>query len=90
MSLNTHLLSLLVLLPVAGAVLVAVTRRESESLQKALGLAVSGVAFALSLLLVVRSGTWPGCSSPSSGPGSRPGGSATTSGWTGSRSGSSS
>ena len=49
---NTHLLSLLILLPVAGAVLVALTRRESESLQKTLGLAVSGAAFALSLLLV--------------------------------------
>ena len=49
---NTHLLSLLILLPVAGAVLVALTRRESESLQKTLGLVVSGAAFALSLLLV--------------------------------------
>ena len=49
---NTHLLSLLVLLPVAGAVLVALTGRGSESLQKAIGLAVSGAAFALSLLLV--------------------------------------
>jgi NADH-quinone oxidoreductase subunit M len=54
MSLNTHLLSLLVFLPVAGAVLVALTRRESESLQKTIGLAVSGVAFAASLLLVAR------------------------------------
>ena len=49
---NTHLLSLLILLPVAGALLVALTRRGSESLQKTIGLAVSGAAFALSLLLV--------------------------------------
>jgi NADH-quinone oxidoreductase subunit M len=50
--LGTHLVSLLILLPVAGAVVVALTRRESERLQKALGLAVSGAAFALSLRLV--------------------------------------
>ncbi len=49
---NTHLLSLLILLPVAGAVLVALTGRGSESLQKGIGLAVSGAAFLLSLLLV--------------------------------------
>ena len=49
---NTHLLSLLVLLPVAGAVLVALTGRGSEPLQKTIGLAVSGAVFALSLLLV--------------------------------------
>ena len=53
---NTHLLSLLVLLPVAGAVLVALTGRGSEPLQKAIGLAVSGATFALSLLLVVAIG----------------------------------
>jgi NADH-quinone oxidoreductase subunit M len=50
--LNTHLVTLLVLLPVAGAVLVALTRREAGPLQKTLGLAVSGATFALSLLLV--------------------------------------
>ncbi len=50
---NTHLLSLLIFLPVAGALLVALTRRESESLQKTVGLAVSGAAFALSLTLVL-------------------------------------
>jgi NADH-quinone oxidoreductase subunit M len=52
--LNTHLLSLLVFLPVAGAVLVALTRRASEPLQKTLGLAVSGLTFGASLLLVAR------------------------------------
>ncbi len=50
--LSQHLVSLLIFLPVAGAVLVALTRRGSESLQKTLGLAVSGATFALSLLLV--------------------------------------
>ncbi|HSD66834.1 MAG TPA: NADH-quinone oxidoreductase subunit M [Vicinamibacteria bacterium] len=50
--LSTHLVTLLVLLPVAGAVLVALTRRESERLQKTVGLAVSGATFAASLLLV--------------------------------------
>jgi NADH-quinone oxidoreductase subunit M len=50
--LSTHLVSLLILLPVAGAVLVALTRRESELQQKTFGLAVSGATFALSLLLV--------------------------------------
>jgi NADH-quinone oxidoreductase subunit M len=52
--LNTHLLSLLIALPVAGAVLVALTRRESVSLQRSLGLAVSTLAFLASLLLVAR------------------------------------
>jgi NADH-quinone oxidoreductase subunit M len=51
-ALKFHLLSLLILLPVAGALLVALTRRESRTLQKAIGLAVSLAAFALSLLLV--------------------------------------
>jgi NADH-quinone oxidoreductase subunit M len=50
--LSTHLVTLLVLLPVAGAVLVALTPRANERLQKTLGLAVSGVTFALSLRLV--------------------------------------
>jgi NADH-quinone oxidoreductase subunit M len=50
--LSTHLVSLLVFLPVAGAVLVALLRRERETLQKTLGLAVSLATFALSLLLV--------------------------------------
>jgi NADH-quinone oxidoreductase subunit M len=49
---NTHLLSLLVFLPVAGAVVVALTRREWESQQKALGLLVSGATFLISLPLV--------------------------------------
>jgi NADH-quinone oxidoreductase subunit M len=49
---STPLLSLLILLPVAGAVLVALTRRESVTLQKTLGLAVSLAGFGLSLLLV--------------------------------------
>jgi NADH-quinone oxidoreductase subunit M len=43
------LLSLLIALPVAGAVVVALTRRESETLQKLVGLAVSGAVFLLSL-----------------------------------------
>jgi NADH-quinone oxidoreductase subunit M len=51
---NTHLLSLLILLPVAGAVLVALTSRESVPLQKTLGLLVSGSAFVMSLQLVTR------------------------------------
>ena len=50
--LSTHLVTLLVLLPVAGAVLVALVPRANEGLQKALGLAVSGATLALSLLLV--------------------------------------
>jgi NADH-quinone oxidoreductase subunit M len=49
---NHQLLSLLILLPVAGAVVLALTRREWESLQKILGLVVSGAAFLLSLRLV--------------------------------------
>ena len=43
-----HLLSLLILLPIAGAVVIALTRRESVSLQKLLGLGVSLTTFALS------------------------------------------
>ncbi len=47
-----RLLSVLVFAPVLGAVLVALTRRGSESLQKWLGLAVSTGVFLLSLDLV--------------------------------------
>jgi NADH-quinone oxidoreductase subunit M len=50
--LNQHLLSVLVFLPVVGAVAIALTRRESETLQKILGLVFSTGGFALSLLLV--------------------------------------
>ncbi|MGE5125214.1 MAG: complex I subunit 4 family protein [Betaproteobacteria bacterium] len=49
---NHHLLSLLVALPVAGAILVALTPRAAATLQKTLGLAVSGAVLALSLLLL--------------------------------------
>ena len=41
--LNQHLITLLILLPVVGAFAIAVTRRESETLQKILGLAFSTV-----------------------------------------------
>jgi NADH-quinone oxidoreductase subunit M len=50
--LDQHLLSVLLFLPVVGAVAVAVTRRGSATLQKVLGLAFSTGVFALSLLLV--------------------------------------
>jgi len=50
--LNQHLLSVLIFLPVVGAVAIALTRRESETLQKVLGLVFSTGGFALSLLLV--------------------------------------
>jgi NADH-quinone oxidoreductase subunit M len=50
--LGRHLLSLLVFLPVAGAVLVALLRRGSEGTQKILGLAFSVLTFLLSLLLL--------------------------------------
>jgi NADH-quinone oxidoreductase subunit M len=46
----SHLLSVLVLLPVAGAVVVALTRRET--LQKVFGLGFSTLVFALSLLML--------------------------------------
>jgi NADH-quinone oxidoreductase subunit M len=46
------LASLLIGLPVLGAVVVALTRRESEALQKRVGIAVSVLAFLLSLLLL--------------------------------------
>jgi len=47
-----HLLSVLVLMPVAGAVLTALTRRESVGLQKVIGLAIAAGVFLLSLLLI--------------------------------------
>ncbi|MCG6920574.1 MAG: NADH-quinone oxidoreductase subunit M [Acidobacteria bacterium] len=50
--LNQHLLSVLIFLPVVGAVAIALSRRESETLQKILGLVFSTAGFALSLLLV--------------------------------------
>jgi NADH-quinone oxidoreductase subunit M len=50
--LATHLVTTLVLLPVAGAVLAALLPRAEERLHKAVGLAVSLATFALSLLLV--------------------------------------
>ena len=52
MSLTNHLLTLLILLPVAGAVVIALLPKGAVSLQKTLGLLVSGLVFALSLLLV--------------------------------------
>jgi NADH-quinone oxidoreductase subunit M len=52
MTLTSHLLTLLIALPVLGALLVALTRRESEELQKGLGLGAASVTFAASLLLV--------------------------------------
>jgi NADH-quinone oxidoreductase subunit M len=52
MMLTNHLLSLLVALPIAGAVLIALTRREADALQKTLGIAVSAAVFVLSLLLL--------------------------------------
>ncbi len=57
---TSHLLSLLVAIPVIGAVVVALTGRERETLQKTLGLAVSGGVFALSLRLVSRFADVPG------------------------------
>jgi len=51
-TLTSHILTLLIFLPVAGAIVVALTRRESEALQKSLGLLVSTAAFAISLALV--------------------------------------
>jgi NADH-quinone oxidoreductase subunit M len=50
--LDGRILSLLVFLPVAGAVVVALTRRGSEALQKGLGLGVSAAVFLVSLVLV--------------------------------------
>jgi NADH-quinone oxidoreductase subunit M len=50
--LTKHLLSLLILLPVAGAIVLMLVPRESRRLQKSLGLGISGLGFLLSLLLV--------------------------------------
>ena len=47
-----HLLSLLILLPVAGAVVIALTRREAVLQQKLVGLATSLATFVLSTRLV--------------------------------------
>jgi len=52
MTTHSPILSLLILLPVAGAVIVALTARAAEHVQKVLGLAVSGGVFLLSLVLV--------------------------------------
>jgi NADH-quinone oxidoreductase subunit M len=46
------LLSILIFLPVAGAVAIALTRREAVNLQKLIGLVVTSLVFLLSLLLV--------------------------------------
>jgi NADH-quinone oxidoreductase subunit M len=59
-TLSGHLLTLLVFLPVAGAILVGLVRRESEALQKALGLAVAAATFLLSLWLVAGFQDVPG------------------------------
>ncbi|MCG6925132.1 MAG: NADH-quinone oxidoreductase subunit M [Acidobacteria bacterium] len=50
--LSAHLLGVLVFLPVVGAIVVALTGRGSETLQKTLGLAFSALGFVLSLLLL--------------------------------------
>jgi NADH-quinone oxidoreductase subunit M len=50
--LTAHILSLLVLLPVVGAVFMALTRRDQELLQNAFGLGWSTAIFIVSLLLV--------------------------------------
>jgi len=50
--LDGRLLSALVFLPVAGAVFLALTRRESVGLQRTIGLAVSAGVFVLSLALL--------------------------------------
>jgi len=51
-TLPTNLLSVLIFLPVVGAIAVALTKRESETLQKVTGLAVSLAVFVLSLLML--------------------------------------
>ncbi len=48
----THILSLLVFLPAAGALVLALLPRDSEKAHKAVALGVSILAFALSLLLL--------------------------------------
>jgi NADH-quinone oxidoreductase subunit M len=52
--LASHLLSVLVFLPLFGAIGLTLVRREAEQLQKLLGLCCSLVVFLLSLLLVQR------------------------------------
>ena len=51
-TLHNHILTILVLAPVLGAVVVALTRREAAIVQKVVGLVWSTGVFALSLLLV--------------------------------------
>jgi NADH-quinone oxidoreductase subunit M len=53
-SVTEHLLSLLIFLPVAGAVAIALSRREAVALQKAIGFLVTALTFVLSLYLVGR------------------------------------
>jgi NADH-quinone oxidoreductase subunit M len=55
-----HILSLLIFLPVAGAVAIALCRREAEALQKGIGLLVTAATFVLSLHLVTHFATGPG------------------------------
>jgi NADH-quinone oxidoreductase subunit M len=50
--LGRHVLTVLVFAPVAAALLVALTRREAETLQKFLGIGVSTALFVLSLTLL--------------------------------------
>jgi len=52
--LENHLLSLLIFLPVAGAVALALTPQRLVTFQKVLGLVVSSLTFGLSLLLLRR------------------------------------
>jgi len=51
-TLPPNLLSVLIFLPVVGAIAVALTKRESETLQKVTGLAISLAVFVLSLLML--------------------------------------
>jgi NADH-quinone oxidoreductase subunit M len=52
MATPTHILTLLILVPVAGAIALAFTRRGADRVQKLLGMGVSTTVFLLSLLLV--------------------------------------
>jgi NADH-quinone oxidoreductase subunit M len=52
--LRDHILSVLVFLPVLGAIAIALTPRSAAGLQRMLGLGVSLAVFALSLTLLVR------------------------------------
>jgi NADH-quinone oxidoreductase subunit M len=58
--LDRFLLTALVLLPVAGAILVALIRRGSEAAPKAVGLVVATAVFLLSLTLLSGLGSLPG------------------------------